>query len=156
MCTLPTFPDPTNEAAALLPIFQLNNGCVSTFDLDILVSFTDNDVEPFYVDWSYIKEKPLCHSVGGYFEFKVEFVTEQDVDMAKMKVYPWREKATIFDVYCPPPPDGRFFIITQVIIHAHHVSDLLEYEYEIDIDQAAKHPTLDDSTDDIYSIPSSP
>jgi hypothetical protein len=111
--------------------------------MEVVLSFTTSCMEPFYVDWIMVDEATAVRSNAGFFNMKVDFVHEKDIDMTNMKLFRWREKKTVFQTYCGPPPDGRYFLVTEIDIHARKVAAMLEEYLNIDIDKSCLFPTLD-------------
>jgi hypothetical protein len=111
--------------------------------MEMVISFTNSCVEPFYIDWATVLYSQLVRSKAEYFDMRVEFVTEQDIDMTGMKLYRWRDKGTIFDTFQGPPPDGRFFLVTEVAIQAMQVAYLLEEILQVDIEESCTFSTLE-------------
>ncbi|KAI8576038.1 hypothetical protein K450DRAFT_258596 [Umbelopsis ramanniana AG] len=143
-------PDETksNHHVSQQPIFQLNADCTSNFDMEVVLSFTTSCMEPFYVDWATVYNTTDVHSNNGFFDMKIEFVNEQDIDMNSMKLFRWREKKTVFQTVTGPPPDGRYFMVTAIVVCAKKVAAMLEEYLNIDIDKSCLFPTLDSLLDD--------
>lgn len=129
------------------PIFQLNADCTSNFDMEMVLSFTASCMEPFNVDWVIVHNTKDIHSSAGFFDMKVDFVNEQDIDMRNMKLFRWREKKTVFQTFTVPPPDGRYFMVNGISICARKVAAMLEEHLDIDIDKSFLLPTLDSLLD---------
>lgn len=138
-------PDETKSDSSIAqkPIFQLNADCTSNFDLEMVLSFTASCMEPFNVDWVIVHNTTDIHSSAGFFDMWVDFVNEQDIDMKNMKLFRWREKKTVFQTFTVPPPDGRYFTVTEISICARKVAAMLEDYLDIDIDESCLLPTLD-------------
>jgi hypothetical protein len=115
--------------------------------MEVVLSFTTSCIEPFYVDWATVHNTTDVHSNTGFFDMKIEFVNEEDIDMNSMKLFRWREKKTVFQTFTGPPPDGRYFMVTGISIYAKKVAAMLEEYLNIDIDKSYLLPTLDSQLD---------
>jgi hypothetical protein len=131
------------QESSLTAIFQLNKGYMSNFDLEMVISFTENSKEPFFIDWVMIEDTQQVSSASNCFHILVGFVHTPDVDMFNKKLYRWRYKRTPFEVNSGPPPDGRYFMIDEVSVNAMHIAVLLEELLHVDIDVCYSYSTLE-------------
>ncbi|KAG2176171.1 hypothetical protein INT43_005404 [Umbelopsis isabellina] len=135
--------DQQMDGSSLTPVFQLNGGYTSNFDLEMVISFTENSKEPFFIDWAMIDNTQKVSSASNCYHVSVGFALMSDVDMSNKKLYRWRYKRTPFEVNSGPPPDGRCFIISEVSINAMHIAVLLEELLHVDIDACYSCTTLE-------------